>query len=95
VTRVVWAPQALEDVLAIRTFLSRDAPDYADFLVERIIATVRRLETHPRSGRVVPEIGSPLLRELILGRYRIVYRLRRDAAEILTVFHAARLFPGR
>jgi toxin ParE1/3/4 len=93
-TRVTWAPQALEDLQAIRTYLARDSEDYADLTVERIITAVSRLELHPRSGRVVPEIGSAAIRELILGSYRIVYRLRRDVAEVLTVFHGARAFPS-
>jgi plasmid stabilization system protein ParE len=64
-------------------------------IVERIVAAVSRLESHPRSGRVVPEIGEPTLREIIVDRYRIVYRLARDAAEIVTVFHGARSFRPR
>ena len=94
-TRIVWAPQALEDVHAIRTYLSRDSADYADLIVERIVSAVSRLENHPRSGHVVPEVGEPTLREIIVDSYRIVYRLGRDAAEILTVFHGARSFRPR
>jgi len=56
---------------------------------------VSRLEIHPRSGRMLPEVREPSLREIILDSYRIVYRLDRDVAEILTVFHGARSFPPR
>ena len=65
---------------------------YADLLVERIVAVAGRLEAAPRSGRVVPEIGDESLREVICGSYRIVYRLRGESVEIVTVFHGARLF---
>jgi len=81
VTHIVWAPQALEDVHAIRTHLFRDSADYADLIVERIVSAVSRLENHPRSGRIVPEIGEPTLREIIVDNYRVVYRLARDMAE--------------
>jgi len=49
----------------------------------------------PQSGRVVPELDREDVREVIRGTYRIVYRYRSAAAEaqILTVFHGARLFP--
>jgi addiction module RelE/StbE family toxin len=93
VTSVVWAPQALDDVQAIRGYLSRSSVEYATLITELIVAAVSRLERHPRSGRIVPEVGEPSLREVIVRDYRIVYRLRRDVAEILTVFHGARLFP--
>jgi toxin ParE1/3/4 len=92
VTKVVWAPQAIDDVEAIRAHVARDSTHYADLVVERIVAAVSRLEHHPRSGRVVPEVGDQNLREIIHGNYRIVYRLAPAAVEIATVFHGARLF---
>lgn len=71
--------------------MARDSPYYADLVVERIVAAVARLENYPLSGRVVPEVADQLLREVIHASYRIVYRLRPDVVEILTVFHGARL----
>ena len=91
-TQVVWAPQAIQHVEAIRVHIARDSADYADLIVERIVAAVERLQDHPHSGRVVPELGDESIREVIHGNYRIVYRLRRDVVEIATVFHAARSF---
>ena len=91
-TQVVWAPQAIQDVEAIRAHVGRDSPHYADLLVQRLIAAVERLTDNPRSGRVVPELGDESIREVIHGNYRIVYRLRHDVVEIATVFHGARLF---
>lgn len=90
-TRVIWAPQAIEDVEAIRAYVARDSVHYADLLVERIVAAVSRLESSPRSGRVVPEVGDESLREVVYGNYRIVYRLKHETVEIVTVFHGARL----
>ena len=91
-TRIVWAPQAVEDVEAIRAYVARDSPHYADLVVEQIVAAVALLASSPRSGRLVPEVGDESLREVIHGNYRIVYRLRHDIIEIATVFHGARLF---
>lgn len=91
-TRVIWAPQAIQDVEAIRTYVARDSAHYADLVVERIVTAVARLENNPRSGRMVPELGDESVREVIHGNYRIVYRLRGDVVEIATVFQGARLF---
>lgn len=90
-TRIAWAPQAVEDVEAIRAYVARDSPHYADLVIERIVVAVALLETSPRAGRVVPEVGDESLREVIQGNYRIVYRVRHDVVEIATVFHGARL----
>jgi addiction module RelE/StbE family toxin len=92
VTRIVWAPQAIEDVEAIRAYVARDSPHYADLVVERLVSAVARLEANLLSGRVVPEVGDETLREVIRGNYRIVYRVRPELVEIVTVFHAGRLF---
>ena len=91
-TKVIWAPQAIDDVEAIRAHVARDSTHYADLVVERIVAAVSRLEHHPLSDRVVPEVGDQGLREIIHGNYRIVYRLNPNAVEIAAVFHGARLF---
>jgi plasmid stabilization system protein ParE len=89
--RLIWSPQATEDVEAIRSYVARDSGHYASLLVERIVGAVDRLETFPLSGRMVPEVGDESLREVVYGNYRIVYRLKPDLIEIVTVFHAARL----
>ena len=44
-------------------------------------------------GRRVPERQTDAIREIILSPYRIVYRLRGEVAEVVTVFRASRLFP--
>jgi addiction module RelE/StbE family toxin len=89
-----WTPQAVEDLEAIHAYVARDSARYATLLVERLFGAIDRLTHLPNSGRIVPEFQRPDLREVILGSYRIVYRLREDSVEILTVFHGARLFPA-
>jgi toxin ParE1/3/4 len=69
--RLIWSPQAVDDVEAIRSYVARDSENYANLLVERIVAAVDRLETFPLSGRVVPEAGDESLREVVYGNYRI------------------------
>ncbi len=42
-------------------------------------------------GRIVPEISNPEIRELIVEKYRIVYRVQEADIEILTVFEGHKL----
>jgi hypothetical protein len=42
----------------------------------------------------VPEVADLEVRELIVRPFRIVYRLRDESVEIVTVFRSSRLFPG-
>ena len=92
-TRVRWAPQALDDLQSIRAYIARDSVEYAELIIDQIVQAVERLENHPRSGRIVPELGLSSIREVIVGSYRIVYLLAGVDAFILTVFHGARPFP--
>jgi addiction module RelE/StbE family toxin len=93
VTTIRWAPQAADDLEAIRDFIARDSPHYARLVCRRIVASIEQLALFPLMGRVVPEMAMSDIRELIVAPYRIVYRIRGDIIEIATIFHAARLLP--
>jgi toxin ParE1/3/4 len=93
VTSVSWSPQAIHDVVLIRDFIAQDSPSYAELVARRIVAAVERLQSFPESGRLVPERQNPAIREVIVGAYRVVYRLRGDVVEIATVFRGSREFP--
>ncbi len=72
-----------------------NSPLYAAIVVARLIVAVDRVRDLPESGRIVPELQRPDVREVIQGAYRIVYRLHedREVAEVLTVFRGSRRFP--
>jgi len=91
VAHVRWTTLAVEDLEAIANFIATDSAHYASLFVIDILAAVERLESFPLSGRIVPEINDPAIREILLGSYRIVYRVKEDLVEILTVYHGARL----
>ena len=88
---VTWTQQALDDLEAVCLYIARDAPGYATVFAERAFRAVAHLEEFPRSGRIVPEIRHDDIREVILQSYRIIYRVRPDEVEILTIHHGARL----
>jgi addiction module RelE/StbE family toxin len=93
VTELIWSPQALRDLEGIRAYIALDSPRYADLTVRRVLAAVERLRAFPESGRVVPERAAPDIREVIVGRYRVVYRRKSGAVEIATVFRGSRQLP--
>ena len=46
----------------------------------------------PQAGRVVPEFESELIRELIEGNYRLIYKIEGlNEIIILRIHHSARL----
>ena len=93
-SRLVWSTGSIEDLQAIHDEIARNSIAYADLVVMRLLNEPERLVKFPESGRMVPEFGLPNLRELIIRPYRVVYRLKGDVVEIVTVFHSARMFPA-
>ena len=93
---VRWTPQAADDLEAITNFIAADSPQYATLFAMDVLVAVERLAGFPNSGRVVPELKDPAIREILFGSYRIVYRVKGDLVEVLTVYHGARLLdPSR
>jgi addiction module RelE/StbE family toxin len=90
--KIVWTEQAYEDLESIFDYIGHDSISYAKLLVENILTAIRRLEAFPKSGRVVPEYHQPDIRELIVRNYRIIYRTKEDAVELLAIRHSARYF---
>jgi len=89
---IIWSPEALADLDAIREFIARDAPRSATRFIQRIFDRVEQLKHFPTSGRMVPELGRANFREISVKRYRIIYRIREEQlVEIVTVYHGARL----
>jgi toxin ParE1/3/4 len=73
-------------------FISRDSPEGASRVVEQVLAAAQSLETLSERGRVVPERADPMIREVFVYRYRLMYRVTRDMVEILAFIHGARDF---
>ena len=92
-TRLRWSPRSVDDLEAIRGFIARDSSQYADLVIQRIVAVADRLTQFPEIGRIVPEVGEPRLRELIVRPFRVVYRIRPDLVEVVTVFRSSRQLP--
>ena len=91
-TELIWSPQALRDLEAVRAYIALDSTLYADLTVRLVVAAVERLKAFPEPGRIVPERNSHDIREVIVGRYRVVYRRQAGAVEIATVFRGSRQF---
>ena len=89
---VTWSREAGENLVDIEEFIARDSVERAIRFVDALIDHAEAiLSDNPRSGRTVPEIGNPDIRELIYRGYRIVYRVNGDRIAILTVFEGHRL----
>ncbi|MBA2540595.1 MAG: type II toxin-antitoxin system RelE/ParE family toxin [Deltaproteobacteria bacterium] len=86
---VVWSDEALNAMVALETQLAERYSDAkAAQIIEELVHRVARLQDHPQLGRAVPEYGHWQLRELVDKWNRVLYRLRPDVIEIVTIVPA-------
>lgn len=92
---IVWTEIALEDLREIFDFIAEDSIRYATITSNRIYNRVQIISSNVHIGRIVPEFNDPVIREIIEGNYRIIYRVRNSKqADILRIYHSARLLRG-
>ena len=80
-TQVVWAPQAIQDVEAIRAHVARDSARYADLVVERIADNPLAYADRYRGAR------RALLRRF---PYVLWYRVLESFVVVLACVHGKR-----
>lgn len=91
--KIVWTPLALERVNDIADYIAENNVEAAKVWLLDIFAAVDRLQNFPESGRIVPEMKRPNLREVIFKDYRIIYRVERKQVAVLTVRHSKQRLP--
>ncbi len=89
---LVWSPEAIEDIEAIAAYIERDSPWYAKSVASKRVETAESIPDYPELGRAVPEIGDPSIRERLIYRYRVVYRLDEHRVLIAAVIHGRQDF---
>ena len=87
---LVWTERARQDLKEIIEYISRDSKAYAQSFALRLRRKMDRLSEFPESGAVVREDPDGMIRHIIVGNYRILYRPSSAHVHVLTVVHGAR-----
>ena len=82
-----WTEPALNDLRAIRDYISRDSAYYAEKVVDEAFDKVERLSDFPNMGRQVPEENDSTIREIIHYSYRIIYETNPYHITVLAIVH--------
>jgi toxin ParE1/3/4 len=78
----------------VADYIAQDSRHYAATFVREVRDAARSLATFAERGRIVPELNDPAVRELLVGRYRLMYRVAPSTAQIVAFVHGARDFRG-
>ncbi|HOI83479.1 MAG TPA: type II toxin-antitoxin system RelE/ParE family toxin [Campylobacterales bacterium] len=88
---VFWTHTAQNDLAGIVEYIYRDSQQNARSVFGFIKAAAQNLDTFPERGRIVPElsdVGVLLYRELIVDRWRLVYRIDERKVFVMMVIDA-------
>jgi len=87
--KVHWTATAEGHLDAIYAFIAQDSPTYALRTVDRITKRSQQIAAFPLSGRHVPEYDMDQIREILVRHYRLIYHIKPDQIDIITVIHDA------
>lgn len=89
--KLLWTKEALLRLQEIEEFISRDNLSAATEFVDKLISVAETIIHNPEIGRIVPELSLENIREILHKNYRIVYLVKKNSIDILTVFEGHQL----
>jgi toxin ParE1/3/4 len=92
VREVIWAESARDALDEVITYIAKDSQQAAVHVLGAALEAAASLSTLSERGRVVPETNDPVIRELFVFRYRLMYRVEDERVVVLAFVHGARDF---
>lgn len=95
--RVRIARSSELDLEEIWGFIAADSQDEADKFVQRLEAQIDTLDRFPERCPLIPEneLLGTRYRHLLLGNYRLIYRIAGKTVFVMRVIHGGRLLDAR
>jgi plasmid stabilization system protein ParE len=91
--RVYWTLEARARLLDIQAYIAQYSPDAARLVVARLLRRSRRFAIPPIEGRRLPEYPETELREVLEHPFRIIYLVKPQRIEVVTVKHYRQRLP--
>ena len=93
VRKIKWTARALNDLHDIHEFIAKDSRRYAQIQIKDIQNATLNLTSFPLMGHIVPEFPHLPYHEILVGNYRVIYRLEEEQGLviIMAVAHGKQL----
>ncbi|HNW36444.1 MAG TPA: type II toxin-antitoxin system RelE/ParE family toxin [Candidatus Ozemobacteraceae bacterium] len=89
--KIIWSPEAVEDLDSIAEYIGKDSPGYAGNVVGKVFDIATEIIHFPEAGRIVPELSDPGIRERFVYSYRVIYKINTENICIIAILHGKRL----
>ena len=86
---IKWSPRAKARLLGCMRYIAEESQDWPTVINwrNRVYAAVESLNEFPESGSIVRELNRADIRQVIVGDYRVIYRVKRKTPEVISVRH--------
>ncbi|MDX1967570.1 MAG: type II toxin-antitoxin system RelE/ParE family toxin [Planctomycetaceae bacterium] len=93
---IIWSQRATQELQEIAAYSADDNANAASRFVANVIHRVQRLALLPGLGGMFPDPCGRILRQIIVGKYRVVYQIdeQRRQVIVMPIWHSARRDPG-
>jgi plasmid stabilization system protein ParE len=86
--RLVYSPEAVEDLVRLRQFVADKDPAAAAHVAAELVGRIEQLLMFPAMGRAVPQSPEPgVVRDFVFGAYVVRYTAHPSALAILRIWH--------
>ena len=89
--RMLITNQAKDDLKSIKNYIQKDSYQNSIKVVQTILEKLQLLEKHFEIGKIIAHTNAGPLRQILVYKYRIIYRVQNDILEVLTIHHGSRL----
>lgn len=90
---VIFTDRFLDRVEECTDYIALDDVPTTKKWARGVFEQCQKLSEQPESGRIVPEFRRPEIREVIHGNYRLVYELKTNKIDMLTIWHTRQMLP--
>ena len=89
---VTWSQSAQSALDEVITYINQGSPANARRVLTAALEAAASLETLAERGRVVPELADPQVRELLVFKYRLLYRVSDGDVTVVAFLRGVRDF---
>lgn len=84
-----WSPRGKMRLLGCMRYIAEQSQDWPTAVSwrDRVYAAVEQLDEFPESGSVVRVLCRNDIRQVLVGDYRVIYRVKHRTPEIISVRH--------
>ncbi|MBS3898910.1 MAG: type II toxin-antitoxin system RelE/ParE family toxin [Dethiobacter sp.] len=93
-SKIKYSPAAVDDMDEIFSYISQDNFGAAEFILDKLDREIRKLESFPNLGSVLPEDEYSIIqagyRLIVIKPYLVFYRIVNDLIIIHRILHGRR-----